>query len=360
MKVSDQAKTLLAALTAQADDELTRNLAFLASREKHNLKNLIAHLMEYDRRRLSREAGYPSTFHYCVSVLGYDEGDAYRRIHAARVCRDHLGALDALEDGSLSMSCLALLSPVIRKVKDPERLIEEARGKSKRELEYFLGRLFPLPPASDSVRVYTVPRDASPASAAGTGSPAPPHASPSSGPMVEASRLEVLAPPDGGGVRVRVRIGFDAGAPLLSLIERARQILRHKYPEGRFEDILRDALETLLERADPQRRLELKAERARAPGSTAKDPLRNPARGGRYIPAKVKDAVWLRDGGRCAWRFEDGVVCGARDFLEYDHIVPFARGGRSDNPRNIRLLCRMHNGLAAERAGLGRPSAAGG
>ena len=72
---------------------------------------------------------------------------------------------------------------------------------------------------------------------------------------------------------------------------------------------------------------------------------------GRYIPAKVKSAVWARDDGRCAWRAEDGTVCGSKDWIEYDHVKPYAKGGRSDDARNIRLVCRQHNQAAALAAG---------
>jgi 5-methylcytosine-specific restriction endonuclease McrA len=75
-------------------------------------------------------------------------------------------------------------------------------------------------------------------------------------------------------------------------------------------------------------------------------------RGGRYIPARVKRAVWQRDDGRCGWRFDDGQVCGSRDALEFDHFRPFAKGGRSDDARNVRLLCRMHNRMAARSEGM--------
>ena len=149
----------------------------------------------------------------------------------------------------------------------------------------------------------------------------------------------------------RVRIGFDAAVVLMRLIERAKQVLRHKYPEGRLEDVLRDALETMLERKDPQVRFapkeaELVAELAPEPRFLAA------WRGGRYIPARIKRAVWQRDDGRCAWRFEDGALCGSRDALEFDHFRPFAKGGRSDDARNVRLLCRMHNRAAARGAGM--------
>jgi hypothetical protein len=156
----------------------------------------------------------------------------------------------------------------------------------------------------------------------------------------------------------RVRVGFDAASSLMRLIERAKQLLRHKYPEGHLEDVLKDVLEVFLDRKDPQRRLALKTPAMPKEAlmvADDKEDGRLPTRflrayaAGRYIPAKVKSAVWARDQGRCAWRFEDGTVCGGRDFVEFDHIVPFAKGGRSEY-RNIRLLCRAHNQLAAEQA----------
>jgi hypothetical protein len=69
----------------------------------------------------------------------------------------------------------------------------------------------------------------------------------------------------------------------------------------------------------------------------------------RYIPASVKQAVWLRDGGRCAYADSTGKRCESRHQLEYDHRIPFALGG-DNSPSNIRLLCRSHNSLMADRA----------
>jgi hypothetical protein len=56
----------------------------------------------------------------------------------------------------------------------------------------------------------------------------------------------------------------------------------------------------------------------------------------RMIPSSVKVQVWKRDGGKCT-------TCGAGDGLHYDHILPFSKGGRSDDARNIQLLCARHN-----------------
>ena len=56
---------------------------------------------------------------------------------------------------------------------------------------------------------------------------------------------------------------------------------------------------------------------------------------GRMIPQSVKDAVWRRDGGKCA-------ICGSQKALEFDHIIPFSLGG-SNTYRNVQLLCQVCN-----------------
>ena len=59
--------------------------------------------------------------------------------------------------------------------------------------------------------------------------------------------------------------------------------------------------------------------------------------------------MWERDGGRCTFVSESGHRCEARTRLEFDHVEPVAHGGHA-TVQGLRLRCRAHNQLEAERA----------
>jgi mannosyltransferase OCH1-like enzyme len=54
-----------------------------------------------------------------------------------------------------------------------------------------------------------------------------------------------------------------------------------------------------------------------------------------HIPDDIKQFVWQRDKGKC-------VRCGKQENLEFDHIIPFSKGG-SSTARNLQLLCTECN-----------------
>lgn len=53
------------------------------------------------------------------------------------------------------------------------------------------------------------------------------------------------------------------------------------------------------------------------------------------IPMDIANAVWNRDGGKCC-------MCGSRENLEFDHIIPISKGGATTF-RNLQILCKNCN-----------------
>lgn len=313
----------------RADGPLVSGLKLLVAQERRHLALILAHIAEVDDRRLFAPLGYPAMFAFCAGELCYSEGAAARRISAARAARSFPEIYSMISDGLISLSAVAALHSHLSP-ENRHELLARAQGLGRRGLERLVAELNPGPDTRD--RIWRLP------------------AGPSAAPDPGKEKMRHFAPR-------RVRFSFAADETCLSLVDRIRELLRHKHPAGKLGDILREAVEAFLDARDPERRLARK-ERASggndsaqaAPESGISGAGRNSdgRRCARAIPQRVRDAVWKRDGGACAFVGTDGRRCGERAWLEYDHVIPWAMGGRSNDPRNVRLLCRTHNQHAAK------------
>ena len=61
------------------------------------------------------------------------------------------------------------------------------------------------------------------------------------------------------------------------------------------------------------------------------------------ITREIADAVFARDGGKC-------VYCGSSENLQFDHIIPFSKGGAT-NVENLQLLCQKCNLEKSDKIG---------
>jgi 5-methylcytosine-specific restriction endonuclease McrA len=116
----------------------------------------------------------------------------------------------------------------------------------------------------------------------------------------------------------------------------AQALLSHAIPSGDVAMIFRRAIEAVIAECEKRKVAATGQSRTRE---------RRPA-AGRHVPAEVRRAVWKRDARRCTFMTPSGHRCDAQRFLEFDHIVPVARGGPSTEG-NVRLRCRAHNQEAA-------------
>lgn len=251
-----------------SDEELFGELKRLVAVERESTVDVLRHLAEIDRRRAVENTATPSLYVYCVRELGYAEGAAYRRIRAARCARDFPRVYVLLRRGRLTLTTVSLLAPHLRR-ENYRRLLERACGMTRFEVERLVAEIEPRREMKEMIRPLGVPpaapvRDAQEEALPMLGEPPGPMLESGQGdPTAQPSMPSVLAPPAASSAPTarRVEFRFSADEAFLSKLRRAQEILWHKHPRGRLEDILDEAVEALLNTRDPARRLARLAKR---------------------------------------------------------------------------------------------------
>jgi len=136
----------------------------------------------------------------------------------------------------------------------------------------------------------------------------------------------------------RFKVEFTVSDAMRAKLERLQQLSRHRIPNGDLDVILEPAVDSLIAKRERERFGKVAAPRA----------SRRDTSSSRYIPRQVRREVATRDDERCTFESDEGRRCDGRAFVQFHHETPFARGGAS-SVSNLRLLCRAHNLLYAER-----------
>jgi 5-methylcytosine-specific restriction endonuclease McrA len=135
----------------------------------------------------------------------------------------------------------------------------------------------------------------------------------------------------------RYKVEFTASAELRDKLERLKALM----PDSDLAAIIEEAVTEKLEKLESKR-----FGKTKTPRKSLSDSKK--VASSRYIPAAVRRAVHKRDNGQCTYVDSSGRRCTERYRLEFDHRKPYGRGG-DHSVRNLRLLCRTHNGYLAER-----------
>ena len=337
-------RTIVESLSASDLRSATRELV----RTSHGLDAaLLVHLGEIDERKLYLDWTFSSMFAFCVGELGFSEDVACNRIDLARAARRMPVILEPLRSGQVHLAGLRLLAPHLT-TENQEKVLAEAAGKSKRQIEELVARLSPQPAVPSLVRKLpgrpNLLPEASPALSFGTAAPvAPPDSSPAlasapqPAPPRRDERRAVVAPL----AEETFKFQFTGSRACHDKFREAQDLLRHRIPDGDLAMIFEKALDVLIE----QVRKERFATGRKARQAPARDA---DASSSRHIPDAIKREVFERDGGRCTFTDEHGRRCGETGALEFDHRDGFARTPLHRADR-IRLLCRAHNQHAADQ-----------
>ena len=296
-------------LSERSNEDLLADVTRLTGSHRELTAKLVAHLAEIEERRLELLWGYSSMFDFCQKKLGMSEGEAFRRILAARLSLRFPLVLSLLASGSVNLSTLELVRDYLTE-ENHEELFAAVAHQRKREVKVYLATRFPRADQPSRIR-----------------------------PL---SSVEPLS-------KGRFKVEFTASEDLCDKLERCRDLMSHSNPSRDLGAVIERAVDLLLAELErkrlgrTKRRSDLERKRLK--------PTRGQVRS-RAIPGRVTTAarqqVFERDGAMCTYVAEDGRRCQARAFLELDHIDPQAHGGTNDAV-NLRVRCRAHNQLWAEQ-----------
>jgi hypothetical protein len=341
--------------------DLADRLASLLRREQGAMADFLLALADFDRSRSWLALGYTSLFYFLHRALKLSAGAAYHRKTAAELLQRFPEVIEPLRDGRLCLSSVVELSRVMTPENAAE-VLPRFFHASKQEARAVAAELAPRDVLPARVVVTAVPPARAAVSALPSSSPAlelrqPLH--PGEVPPVPvASTPRLAAPPAPSTVEPLTadlrRLHVTVSKRFTQKLEAARDALSHSHPGADVEAILEAGLDLLIERAAKRRGIVERPRRSpsagvsRAEAGTRSDSVDGEGSGSRHIPAAVRREVWIRDGGRCQFRLENGEICGSTHRLQFDHVHPFALGGESTGG-NLRLACAAHNLLAARR-----------
>ncbi len=355
-------------LKKMSNSELVSQLKHKVLEERKSLTEILHMIQEVESRRLYSLYKYSSLFAFVTKELGYDESSAYRRIEAARLLKqlpteESKKVETSLEQGKLNLTNLSSLNGFMRKKesKSKKRLstlektmfIDQIENKSTRECQVLLAQLDPE--LSPDLR----------------------------------EKERALA-----GDKTELKIIVSNA--ILEKLNRVKAIRAHVNPNMNYAQILEYMAEVVLDKTDPERKWAKKEKKeiktsiatnlsvhkespasnekslpaAEVTGDKSSDkPSLSAANSPKLpeaelskntihknlpetefnknyrptIPAQIKQAVYLRDQGRCTYISpETGRTCRSRFGLEFEHKIPVAKNGKSDTA-NLTLHCHSHN-----------------
>ncbi len=300
--------------------EWSSRIAELAHCEHSALADLLRAVGEFDAEAVYRQLGFSSLFDYLHREIGLSRGSAYYRQVGARMVRRFPELEVPIRDGRLCITTVSELAKVMTEENRAE-VLPMFFGCSRQEAKQLVARLRPMEEVPRRTVVTEVPliapMEAAPAVVQPVGRD---RTRPDRGLPVTVQARTVVEPMTSTETRIHITVSPE----FVALLKKAKAGQSHVQPNATDEDVLRAALELLVE----------KQEKRKA-----------------SVPAKVKREVRARDGGKCQWPLASGGICGSEVRLEIDHVQPRGKGGPS-TPDNCRILCKVHN-LEAARAAYG-------
>jgi hypothetical protein len=276
-------------LSNLSDEMLDSANIKVAKDERDVLTKVLLHLRESERRRLFSKYKYESLHEYAIKRMGYTADQAQRRISAMRLLKELPQIQAKIERGALNLTHLNQANALFRQENKAQvrrtqeeklELLSKIEHQPRRTLEKILEKESFIKPL-----------------------------------LIDTAELHSLKPVDIEQFPKKLQ----------EKIKRLMEVRAHAHAKDLLSAI-EQAVDLALEKWDPMGT----AHSAPARKTKVETKVKS-----KYIPVAIRSEVFMRDRGECR-------NCGSRNFLQIDHVIPFAKGGESE-VSNLRLLCRSCN-----------------
>jgi hypothetical protein len=269
----------------------------------------------------------------------------------------------ALRSGKVHLAGLRVLAPHLTDI-NCELLLNEAAGKSKKEIEELAARIAPADPVPSSIKAIrpAAARIGADAQQTLSGAVRPsPEAMPSTAAApapatpVRTRPREVVAPLSGETFNVR----FTATRELRDKLVEAQALLGHRVPDGDLAKIIESGVDLLIAKTKKEKFGVGRKVRMSSPASSngsdeaaadtpaaaaaLKSTPNGPKTPTRHIPEAIKRAVYERAGGQCTFEDERGRRCSSKRVLEFDHEDGLPGRGATTSRRSASSAARTIN-----------------
>jgi hypothetical protein len=277
------------------NSQLEIELKSLVAKEADLLHEILLRIRDVDSRKLYLERGFSSLYDYLTREIGYAAASAQRRIDAVRLSHTIPEIITQVRDGELNLSQIGYAQKGFRRkpvtAEQQRTLLEKIAQAPSSQAEAIVAKELDLP-IEDKTK---------------------------------------LKPQANGSVRLELTLSENGHQDLL----RMKELLSHSVPQGELSAVIEKALRFYLEKKEPK------------PTSAAEVAMQQ-----KTIPAQLRRQIFLRDKS-CQFKTDNGRICGSRHQLQIDHIQMRYHGGTNE-PENLRLLCRKHNQWVAEQTMAGK------